>query len=63
MKLDLAAIFEQIRSNPRTSLHGLAVCALVLGGTEAPVPYNTYLFVAGALAGVVLGFLAKDPDK
>jgi hypothetical protein len=54
-------LLQNITTNPRTTMHGLAVGALIFAGIEAEGHWKTGLLVAGALAGIVLGFLAKDP--
>jgi hypothetical protein len=54
-------LLENIKGSPRTTMHGLAVGALVLGGYETEGHVQAAFLAAAALAGVVLGFFAKDP--
>lgn len=56
-------LLENIRTSPRTTMHGLAIGALIFAGIEAEGHWKTGLLIAGGVLGVVLGFLAKDPQK
>lgn len=61
--IDFTKLIERITESPRTTLFGLGVGALVFAGTTAQPPVQTYLLIAGAVSGITLGLIAKDPPK